>query len=137
MSGGVQFTPFGMIPLGAPIPQADEVSPGAVPVTPRSAPSEVIVPMYAPVRPDPSQTPFAMPPMAAEPSAHRTTPVTPVAKPVTGRELLKAARARVRELDKILRTMPALKAERDAMQRLVDAATPKRPRLVAMKAAGN
>jgi hypothetical protein len=120
---GFQFTPMGMIPLGAPIPaMPDEVAPGFAPTSDLAT----IVEASAP----PCLAPTGRP--GAAPVAIQAT------KPITGRELLKAAKARVRELDKILRTMPALKAEREAMQRLVDAASPvRRPKLVAMKAAGN
>ena len=80
----------------------------------------------------------AMPPVATmaatkTPQAVEAAPVVSSAidprKPLTGRQLLGIAKARVKEIDRQLRAMPALQHERAQLSALIHAAQlPKAPR---------
>jgi hypothetical protein len=115
---GFQFTPFGIIPLGETPPNVgDDVVPGTARVT----------------RPEPTRDVAA-----ARQDFPPVPPVTAAAisrgTPLKGRDLVAAARARVREITKALRAVPALEAERASLKRLIDAAAPrKRATVVALK----
>lgn len=107
--GGFQYTPFGLFPLDAPVPTATDTMPSSTP----SAVAEAVI---AQIERAPRVEQLSL----------RVEPA-PVArdKPVTGRDILRMAKARVKEIDKTLRAVPALEAERAEMQRLIDAATKK------------
>jgi hypothetical protein len=109
---GFQFTPVGIIPLGAPAPDLGDNVAGAT----------VHVPMPEGVAsPDASATP-----LRAMPSAPAAAPdaLFDPGKPLTGKELAKAAKARIKVLDRMLRTVPALEEERASLKRLLAAAAP-------------
>ena len=80
--------------------------------------------------PSPKPIPFEVHPFAVA-AAQRPAPVTAQAvraksdKPMTGRQLVAMARARVREIDHILRGMPSLQAERAQLSALILAASPR------------
>lgn len=106
---GYQFTPAGIIPLTAAAPSLGEHVSGAtaridvVRVEPRVAPG--------PSTPTPTQ--------AAKAKANGFDPT----KPLTGKQLMTAARRRIKEIDKILRNVDALKLERSQLSALIAAAT--------------
>lgn len=109
---GFQFTPDGIIPLGEAGPNLGEnVAPAVVHVRqPEGATSSSTAP--APLRATP-------PAPAAAPDA-----LFDAGTPLTGKELAKAAKARIKVLDKMLRTVPALEEERASLKRLLAAAAP-------------
>lgn len=101
-SHGFQYTPFGILPLDASVPTAgDTVMPGAV----ASAEAATV------------ETPAARQAPAPATAAR-------AAGPITGKQILGLARDRIREIDRLLRAVPALQAERASLQSLVRAATP-------------
>ena len=106
---GFQFTPFGILPLNASVPQpsAEFVAPSVVH---RQSGEQTSV---SPALP---QLPAARPVVGS--AQARLDP----SRPLTGGQLMAVAKARVKELDKILRQVPALEAERAGLQRLIDAA---------------
>ena len=104
MSNGYQFTPFGMFPLGAPVPDAGDAVVGATARVETPEPVRQI--------------------QATKPAASSFDP----GKPLTGKQLVAVARARIKELDKILRAVPALQEERSSLASLILAATPPRKR---------
>jgi len=111
---GFQFTPYGILPLGAAPPvQSDEPAPSIVQPAPQV---ERVVPTYAPARPL-TGVADAKPSAVAVPQAGLTAD-----KPLTAKQLKKVAKARIRQLDKILKQMPALEAERASLKRIIDAA---------------
>jgi hypothetical protein len=118
-----QYTPFGIIPLGAAIPTDAGVTEPAPAASPRAAPMR-------------AQTEIAVSDLHDRNSA----PPPKTDKPVTGKQLAAAAKARIRELDKYLAAVPAVEAERAGLARLLDAyaaAPTKRPaKVVSLRASG-
>ena len=101
-----QFTPFGVIPIGAPVPETatDHVA-GANPYV--APPVErVQVPDYR----------------TALPTA--ATNAKP-AGPLTGKQIAAQCKARIKELDKALAAVPAMQAERTYLRQLLAAAAAK------------
>ena len=97
---GYEFTPFGIVPLGTAVHVADDApAPAVVHPAPAQGPSSPV----APPRP-----PTVAPPASAE--------------PLTGKAIAAMARARIREIDKALRNVPALERERDELRALLAAA---------------
>ncbi len=112
---GFQFTPAGILPLGAPTPNfGDEVSPSNVAVQAPEIAREV-PPAGAPVATAPRAKGASAEPAAFDPG-----------QPLTGKDLAKAARARIRVLDQMLRAVPALQEERASLKRLLAAAAPRK-----------
>jgi hypothetical protein len=119
---GFQFTPVGILPLGLPGPNlGEEVAGGAV----VAQPAQSLQPEFVP--PVPLRAlPAASPKLAPAPTASSSSGAT---EPLTGKEIARLARARIRALDKILRSVPALEEERASLKRLLAAAAPApRPR---------
>jgi hypothetical protein len=131
-----EFTPMGIVPLGTQVP-VDATAPAPAVARPRAAPLDAPAPLAQTASGfDPASVasalqralamclPGALPaqPVLEEPALGRL-----MSKPITGRELLAAARRRLRELD---RDVPRLVKERDELRRLVGAAT-KRPKKIA------
>jgi hypothetical protein len=104
--GGFQFTPFGVFPLGADIPVTSEMVPGAI--IQGAEPDRLVAA-----------------PVAARPPAVLT--IDP-GKPLTGKQLFAMAKARITEIDRQLRTVPALQSERAQLSALMLAAKPPRKR---------
>lgn len=105
MGQGFQFVPgHGMVPLGESVPT--------------------------------SSTPQAPIAMSAPPRERETEPLTKTtstlhfdpSRPMTGKELLTVAKARVKEIDRQLRAMPILQAERTQLAALIVAASPRKPK---------
>lgn len=112
MSGGpevhcFQYTPFGIIPYGEPVPSTGESVNHASGETVRVAVS-------APSSPRASAT--------QSPSASVIAPAFDPSKPLTGAQLFAAARARIKEIDRQLRSVPALQLERAQLSALMLAA---------------
>lgn len=107
-----EFTPAGVVPLGTHPTIGDPSAPSGAAV-PRALHSVANAePLFLPIR----EVPGIL--------EQRAWPPAPAA-PVTAKQLLAAARARLRELD---RDVPRLIAERDELRRLLDAARPPRKR---------
>ena len=102
---GLQFTPFGVIKIGDPIPvqpTGDTAGATARVEAPRAeAPRVVAAPMAPALRPD---------------------------KPLDGREIARLVKARIKAIDTILRGVPALQAERAQLAALLLAASPRKPK---------
>ena len=112
-SHGFQFTPAGIIPLDQKAPDfGDEVAGGAAPR--QRAPD-----------PEPEAPAKSAEPTKIVPGQYQTFDPT---KPLTGRELLAQAKARVKEIDRQLRSVPALQAERARLTALIEAAKAAVPR---------
>src|SRR6185312_14859698 len=108
---GFEWTPAGPVPIGTGGQYAAGDEPSA-PVIPRpeAAVPERIEPTYAvPVRPLVAMAATA--PTSAPPQSP-PSPTFDLGKPLTGRQLLTVAKARVKELDRMLRQVPAIQAER-------------------------
>ena len=104
---GFQFTPAGVIPLGEKAPDFGEhIAGGAVPLQ-----AEADAAAAQPTKIVPGRYPTFDP-----------------TKPLTGRELVAQAKARVKEIDRQLRAMPALQNERARLTALLDAAKAAIPR---------
>ena len=126
MGEGYEFTPLGPVPLGEGqavwnrLGGADHVAGGAVDVAASEESAtdmaDAALVRRAAIAHRPAQ------PQAVEPARPAA------AAPVTARTLLAGARKRIRELDALLRRMPALQAERDGLARLVAVASPPSPR---------
>lgn len=71
--------------------------------------------------------PFAAPQLSRPQVAAAPAVQAKPGKPMTGRQLVALARARVREIDQILRGMPSLQAERAQLSALILAAAPRPP----------
>lgn len=112
---GFEFTPFGIVPLGTPMHAVGDQ-------------------MMAPVIRSLPESTEAVIAQASPPVTKLTAPVkvTPT-KPVTGKDILRMAKARVKDIDKLLSAVPALEMERAAMQRLVDAANAKPGKVVRLR----
>lgn len=120
--GGFQYTPFGVFPLDTAVPTATDTMPSALP-------SVVAESVIAQLDRAPRVESVSLSNRLPEPAR------VPRDKPVTGRDILRMARARVKEIDKALRAVPTLEAERAEMQRLIDAATKKATPVRSIKSA--
>jgi hypothetical protein len=110
-----QFTPGGVIPYGEPVistgeqvhnasaESVKEIAHGPLSVTPQSTSRIVSTPVSV------------SPPAAIDPS-----------RPLTGAQLFAGARARIREIDRQLRAVPALQSERAQLAALMLAAKSQR-----------
>lgn len=104
---GFEFTPAGILPLG----QSQNLQVGREDVAP---------PVVKP--------PSTMPQIAGAATPPATVVTGPAMlpakgdKPLTARELLTLARARIKEIDRQLRNVPALQTERASLQGLISAA---------------
>lgn len=105
---GFQFTPYGIFPLGVPVPTAGDEVMGA---------TAAVETTEAPEPPASSAQKSSAPALRFDPG-----------KPLTGKQIAAMARARIRELDAILRTVPALQAERSSLATLLLAAKTPRKR---------
>lgn len=101
---GYQFTPGGIIPLGQAAAAA-----GA-----GDEPSPAVVPLAAPAL-DASPPKNAPPPNAFDAS-----------KPLTGKQIAAMARARLREVERTLASVPALERERDGLRHILESLAPRR-----------
>ena len=116
-----QYTPFGILPAGAQIPSIrfDEPAPAGKAM-------EAVASARPPTSPPPNPTHILMP-VLPSPSTARFT-IDP-GQPLTGKQLMAGAKARIKEIDRQLRNVPALQSERAQLTALVLAATlPRRPR---------
>lgn len=113
MSNGFQFTPFGVFPLGASVPamEPEAIAPGGAAVV-------EAVHQQAQQQPEAARLLGAAKRLA-------TQPLDP-GRPLTGRELMTQAKARIRAIDALLRGVPKLQAERASLARLVQAAAPQK-----------
>jgi len=124
--GGVAlcWSPIGIVPLDQqpPFGAEDDFVPAAVNHAP---PAQLALPQV--VAPAKSAI---VPAAAAKASSADPT------KPITGAALVRQAKARVREIDRIQRAAKALTPERESLERLIAAATTKpraTPRVVNLK----
>lgn len=106
MSGPLQWSPGGMVAIGA----SDAATAG------------IDVRAFDEGAPDADA-------VAVSRSAPATTRAVPKAKPIAPRDVLRLARARLREVEAELKRIRRLEAERDELKRLLDAASNK-PRAV-------
>jgi len=115
---GFEFTPWGILPIGAgaSLGAGTEAAPAVVVRPEPAAPVERITPTY----------PTGAAPIAASAPARTSTLLDP-GKPLTGKQLVAVAKARIRELDRMLKQVPAIEAERAELLRLVDAAKATKP----------
>lgn len=112
---GFQFTPMGIIPLGETAPAATlEPDQGRTRALAQQTLAQARPEPSPPRAPAPHVPMWGVPPVAANGSA---------GPELSGRDLVKMARTRLRELDKLV---PRLVREREELRRLVDAARPSR-----------
>lgn len=109
---GYQFTPFGILPLGAAPPALGDVVSGGTAEVPRPADG----PQAATTQVTRDQG------APAKPAVKAAAGFDPK-KPITGRQIVSQARARVREIDRTLRKVDDLRAERASLSALIAAAT--------------
>lgn len=109
-----QMTPFGILPLNGPVPNTgDKMNVGGSAIDAARTASRAA--SIVQVRPA-----IASGPIPAQ-AAGRF--VLSPGKPMTGRDLMQLAKARVQEIDRQLRSVPALQRERAQLQALVLAAS--------------
>lgn len=112
-----QHTPWGIVPIGTPMPaQGEEVAPGIAHSA--RAVTQASQPQIA--------RSVSTPPTPSAAKAVDAKTLLSAGAPVTGKQLMAAAKARVKELDRLLRQVPALEAERASLLRLIQAAQPTR-----------
>jgi hypothetical protein len=105
---GFQFTPGGIVPLGAPVPAMTEDAAGGFVPASAERPAERDV--------------------SAPAAARHAAVVAPSDQPLTGKQILALAKARMRVIAKTLAAVPALERERESLRLLVAAATQQKPR---------
>lgn len=124
---GYQFSPFGILPIGTSIaPTSDDAAPAAVPQSQMPAPSSALAPFVPPVPvADPRITPAELKPLIDLKATVSSSP----------REVIRAARARVKELKQELRVLAARKRELEELERLLRAAKQRpEPKVRALRA---
>lgn len=110
MSGPMQWTPQGMVPAGSPRPVSEDPTPAVVLQMAHTVDEDE--------DDDVAPTPRALP--AKKMLARAKVELAP-------KDVIKLARARLRDVDREIKLLKKLEVERDQLRRLLDAAT-NRPR---------
>jgi hypothetical protein len=107
VSHGFQFTPAGLLRLDEPVPQWC--------LTGEMAPCGAGIVKAIESRGDVASKPAPAPVVASAPARNPNVPLT-------GKEIVSLTKARVKEIDRQLKAMPALIVEREALRALLVAA---------------
>jgi hypothetical protein len=120
---GFQFTPFGLIRGDQPVPSIKDAT-APLGAEPTALPPPVAADLNAQARRATISEPTTSHVQQAPPPKQDALSLLHSGKPLTGKQLKAAAKARIKELDKMLATVPRLRAEREELVALVQATTP-------------